>query len=126
MGHKRSSFRPGVAAKISARARIVGGHIGYPVKARFDRNGAGAPRAFLAAEVGAVRGMTVRYVLAVLQEHPGHTDDREPSYVVHAGPANEAWATTPLPLADAIRAFQAGAVKSARLWGLAKASRARL
>lgn len=122
-----SGFRPGVAAKISARARIVGGHIGYPVKARFDKNGAGAPRAFLAAEVGSVRGMTVRYVLAVLQEHSGHiAHDREPSYVVHAGPANDTWAATPLPLADAIRAFQAGAVKSARLWGLAKASRTRL
>lgn len=122
--HKRSGFRPGVTARVSARARIVGRHIGLPVRARFDSDADGNPRAFFEAEVGAEKGAPVRYVLAFLQGLPCVTgDDQEPLYVVTAGDFAEASAGAPLPLLEAVRVFQAGALRSAKSLGLARTRR---
>lgn len=91
---------------------------------RYDTSVAGTPRAFFEAEVGAEKGTPVRYVLAVLQEHPRPTgEDREPLYVVEAGPTDEVGAETPVSLVEAVRIFQAGALRSAKSLGLARSRR---
>ncbi len=111
-------FRRGVAARVNARARIVGRHIGRPVKARFDIDAAGNPRASLEVEIDVEKSCPVHQVLAVLREQ--ETQGDHPVYIVSIGALHEASETLSAPLIEAIRAFQAGALESAKLRGLAK------